>query len=114
MSQIDLKLAAVLKQVRAKPMYFALVEKRAGVGKLMVDKQPINSTKFNTAKKTLGGGKVYKGRCTRNSKGELVFETAEKSPATLAKTLRAVIKQDAGLTLKVDARSAADRAGRRA
>ena len=34
MSQIDVKLAAILKQVRAKPMCFALVEKRTGVGEV--------------------------------------------------------------------------------
>jgi hypothetical protein len=107
MSQIDLKLAATLKQVRAKPVYFALVEKRTGVGRLMVDKQRIKPAKFNTAKTELGGGKIYKGQCTRNSSGILVFETAQKPPPTLARTLKEVIKRDAGLTLKVDARQAA-------
>jgi peptidoglycan hydrolase-like protein with peptidoglycan-binding domain len=74
----------------------------------MVDKHPIKPVKFNTAKKELGGGKIYKGRCTRNSKGVLVFEMAQKPPPTLARTLKEVIKRDAGLMLKVDVCKAAD------
>jgi hypothetical protein len=107
MSQIDLKLAAILKRVRAKPMYFALVERRTGVGKLLVDKFPIRPVKFNTAKKELGGGKIYKGRCTRGWNGALIFEMAQQPPRTLALTLKEVIKRDAGLRVKVEARKAA-------
>jgi hypothetical protein len=108
MTEIDLDLLAALKRAKLKPMYFALVEKRAGEGTLIVHKMPIKLARIAEARKELGGGRIYKGRCSSNSIGGLVFETAKKPPPTLVKTLKLIIRQEAGLTLRVAAQQAVD------
>jgi len=110
MSKIDQDLAAALKTAKkAKPktMYFALVEKKPGEGTLIVSKNAIPAKAITDAQREIGGGKIYKGRCGGDpATGDLVFETARDAPSE--KTLTAVIRRDAGLVLKVEARTAAD------
>src|SRR5262249_54701790 len=103
-------LAGALKTAKTKPMYFALVEKtQVKEGTLIVSKNPIPTKAITEAQKDLGGGgKIYKGRCVPDKTGLLIFETAKDPPATLAKTIKAVILRDAGLPLKVDTRKASD------
>src|SRR5262245_26270205 len=112
MSKIDQDLVAALKRAKTKPMtepmYFALVLKAPGEGTLIVNKNPVKPAAIAEAKKDLGGGQIFKGRCAGDKSGQLVFETAKVPPAYLAKTLKSVIIRDAGLTLKVDAHKAAD------
>ncbi len=104
MSKIDRDLAAALKQAKTKPMNFALVMKAPGEGTLIVSKNKVPSQAIADAKKQIGGGQLIKGRCVGNSAGELIFETPGDPPAVLIKTLKAVIRRDAGLTLPLDAR----------
>jgi hypothetical protein len=107
MAEIDEDLAAALKQARRMPMYFAFVTKGMGQGKLMVFKKPLPASKVAAAKKALGKGMVFRGRCF-GEESRLVFELAKKPPATLAKQLKSIISLEAGLTLRVEARMAAD------
>src|SRR5437868_6022575 len=46
-------------------------------------------------------------RCL-GEQGKVVFELGTEPPSTLAKQLKTVIQRDAGVTLKVEARMAAD------
>jgi len=108
MTTIDRDLVGALKTARQKPMRFVLVLKAPGEGTLIVSKNPISAAAIAQAKQELGGGQVVKGRCSGGSGGELVFETAKEPVANLDKTIRAVIKRDAGLTLKVETRRAND------
>jgi hypothetical protein len=108
MGEIDRDLASALKLAKTKPMRFVLVIKSPGEGTLIVSKNAIKTNAIEEAKESLGGGQVFKGRCSGNEKGVLVFETAKDPPNGFVKTVRAVIKRDAGLLLDVDARRAAD------
>lgn len=107
MPAIDRDLAAALKLALKNPMRFALVLKGPGEGTLVVSKKAIPVGVVAQAKKELGGGLVVRGRC-RGEDGRLVFETAKEPGPNLAKTLKAVIRRDAGMALQVDARRASD------
>jgi hypothetical protein len=107
MAEMDDELTAALKQARRMPMYFALVSKGMGQGKLMVFKKPLPASKVAAAKKALGKGTVFRGRCF-GEESRLVFELAKKPPATLAKQLKSIISRETGLTLRVETRMAAD------
>jgi hypothetical protein len=103
MAKIDADLAGALKKAKTKRMNFVLVEKTAGEGTLIVRSDTISGGKIDEAKRDLGGGKIYKGECfTDPATGDLIFETDSDPPAV--RTLSAVIKLDAGLNLKVNAR----------
>ena len=108
MTTIDRDLAGALKTARQKPMRFVLVVKAPGEGTLIVSKNPISVGTIAQAKQELGGGQVVKGRCSAGPGGELVFETPKEPAANLDKTIKAVIKRDAGLNLKVETRRAND------
>ena len=107
MPRIDRDLAAALKKAKTKAkkdaMYFALVIKAPGEGTLIVNRNQVKPEAIAKAKKDLGGGQIVKGRCSGED-GQLVFATPKEPSPTLAKTIKAVIHHDAGLTLKVDAR----------
>src|SRR5579859_874231 len=107
MSKIDRDLAAALKQAKTKRMNFALVMKAPGEGTLIVSKNKVLAAAIAEAKKELGGGQIYQGKCAGNSSGALIFETPMDPPQTLTKTLKAVIRRDAGMTLELDARKGA-------
>jgi hypothetical protein len=108
MSEINHELVTALKLAKTKAMQFALVAKGPTDGTLLVSKNKIQAKAIAEAKKTLGGGQIYKGRCLGDADGELVFEIAKDPPASLSKTIKTIIHRDAGLTLKVDARKAHD------
>jgi hypothetical protein len=65
------------------------------------------------AKKELGGGQVYSGRCQWES-DQYVFELAVEPPPTLANTIKAVIHHGTGQNVKVLVRFAADLAAEEA
>jgi hypothetical protein len=108
MAKLDKDLAGALKTLKSdkkKRMHFALVEKKEGEGTLIVFRSAVPQDKITEAQKDLGGGKIFKGECFTDPKtGEIIFETTTDPPST--KTLKAVIKLDAGLTFKLDSRKA--------
>lgn len=108
MSKIDHDLAAALKLAKTNAMNFVLVTKSPGESRLIVSKHTIKSPAIDEAKRDLGGGQILRGRCTGDGNGLLVFESTKEPSFTVAKTIKAVITRDAGLTLKVDARKAPD------
>ncbi|MCI0683736.1 MAG: hypothetical protein L0Y71_16645 [Gemmataceae bacterium] len=100
---IDKDLAGALKQAKTRTMNFALVEKKKGEGTLIVNSGDVKSSAIAEAEKAIGGTKTYKGKCfTDENTGELMFETTSDVPSV--DTLKAVIKRDAGMTLKVNSR----------
>lgn len=102
---IDKDLVGALKQAKTKTMNFALVEKKKGEGTLIVNSGDVKSSAIAEAEKAIGGTKTYKGKCfTDEATGELIFETTAEVPSV--DTLKAVIKRDAGLPLKVNSRKA--------
>jgi hypothetical protein len=107
MAVADAALAGALRQAQKTPMCFAFVAQGSSDGKLLVAKKPIPAPEVAEAKKTVGGGQVFRGRCV-GEEGKLVFEVGKEPPATLAKGLKTVITRDAGLTLHVEVRVAPD------
>jgi len=105
MSQIDDKLAAALKQASRTPMNFAFVAKGSTQGKLVVSRTRLTAKEVAEAKRAAGHGKLFRGRCIGKD-GKLVFETAQEPPPTLDNQLRRIIKDQAGLTFKVETRIA--------
>jgi hypothetical protein len=102
------QLTEALKQAKRGPMRFAFVIKGPAEGKLLVARKTIPAKEIAEAKKELGGGKVYRGRC-EGEMGALVCEVAQEPPATLAKQVKALITRDAGPLFKaVEFRVVAD------
>jgi len=95
----DTLLANALKQAKTKPMSFAFVAKGAE-GKLLVNKIKIPPKDTADAKKSLGGGTIFKGRCLFEN-DVMVFEVAKEPPGTLANLIKKLIKNDAALTMNV-------------
>jgi hypothetical protein len=104
---INEELAVALKLAKTRAMNFAFVTKGTNEGTLIVSRKPITLPMVAQARKELGGGRIFKGRCKIDD-GQFVFETAKEPPPTLAKTLKAVIRRDTLLTLRVQARKAPD------
>jgi len=102
MSGIDTNLASKLKQAMSKPMSFAFVAK-GSEGKLIVDRKKVSAKEIADARKEIGGGTIFKGRCVGED-GKLVFEVTKEPPGSLAAQLKKVIKTNAGLVLNVDFR----------
>lgn len=107
MPDVDTKLQAALKQAKTKPMFFAFLGKGASDGLLLVGKVKIPPKDIAEAKKKVGGGTLITGRCV-GEEGSLVFETGKPPPPTLAAQLKKIAARDAGLTLQVTTRQAAD------
>jgi tetratricopeptide (TPR) repeat protein len=103
MPEIDAELSSALKQARRAPMRFAFVAKGPSEGKLRLAKKSVPAKDVAQARKDLGGGLVWKGRCF-GEEGLLIFEVPKEPPATLAKQLKTIITRDAGMTLKVEVR----------
>jgi len=61
--KVDTKLAASLKQARQAPQRFAFVAKGAAEGKLLLGKKPVPAPAVAEARKEVGGGLVFRGRC---------------------------------------------------
>ncbi len=106
MAGVDAKLADSLKHAKTNPMFFTFVAK-GNEGKLLVDKKKINAKDADTAKKACGGGTIYKGRC-QAEEAKMIFHVGKEVPAALNALTKKIIKQDAGLTLDVEYRFAAD------
>ena len=103
----DTKLATALRQAKQTPMFFAFVAKGSTEGVLIVAKKKIPAKEINEAKAESGGKKVFRGRCTYED-GKMVFEMGTEPPGTLAKQLKAVINEAAGMMMQVETRVAAD------
>jgi hypothetical protein len=103
----DTKLVTALRQAKQQPMLFAFVAKGASEGALIVSKKKIPIKEINEAKQETGGKKVIRGRCVGED-GKMVFEVAKEPPSTLAKQLKKVIQESAGMMLQVETRVAAD------
>ncbi len=108
--QKDTKLTAAIRQAKAAsveaPSSFAFVAKGSDDGALVVSKKKVSAPEVEAAKKACGGKTVFRGRCFGED-DNLVFELSKEPPGTLAKQLKSVISQSAGLTLKVVTRAAA-------
>ncbi len=103
---IDKDLQAAIKQAKAgRPMRFAYVAKGME-GKLLLGKT-ITPKETAEAKKEVGGGQVYLGKCVGED-GTLFFEVVKEPPASLAAQIKRRLKEDAGLTLPVEFRTKAD------
>lgn len=102
----DKELATALRQAKSKPMFFAFIAKGTE-GKLLVEKKKVSAKDISDAKKELGGGMIFRGRA-KGEEGTIVFELAKEAPGTLAALTKKIIKRDAGLTLDVEYRVAAD------
>src|SRR5215813_8800391 len=101
MPKVDSQLLANLKLAKTTPMRFAFVTKGPTECRLLLAKKPpVPPKEIAEAKKELGGGQVYLGRC-RWENDQYVFELAKEPPGALAKEVRAVIARDAGLHLNV-------------
>jgi hypothetical protein len=103
----DAALTTALKQAKTRAMFFAFVAKGTSDGALIVSKPKIATKQVAETKKKVGGSVVFRGRCV-GEEGKLVFEVAKEPPSGLAKQLKTIIARDAGLTLKVEVRVAAD------
>lgn len=103
----DAKLATALRQAKQQPMFFAFVPKGTIDGALLVAKKKISTKEVNEAKAEIGGKKVLRGRCVGED-GKLVFELAKEPPGTLAKQLKKVIHESAGMMMGVECRVVAD------
>jgi hypothetical protein len=107
MPQLDPQLATALKQAKTVPQCFAFVAKGASEGKLLLARKSVPAREVADARKALGGGLIFRGRCGGDD-GKLVFEVPKEPPSTLANQLRALIRREAGLTLPVEVRAASD------
>jgi hypothetical protein len=96
---VNAELTNALKMAKTKPMFFAFVAK-GSEGTLLVEKAKIPAKKTADAKKDLGGGTIFKGRCLFED-GSLVFEVPAEPPGNLAALLKKHIKSDAGLMMDV-------------
>lgn len=97
----DATLAAAIKKAKSNPMEFGFVAK-GSEGNLMVDRK-VAAKDVMEAKKTLGGGTVYRGRCFEEN-GLLVFEVAKEPPSALAGIIKKTIRDSAGLSMNVEVR----------
>lgn len=114
MPDVDTRLATALKQAKTAAMRFAFVAKGSGEGRLMlVKKPPVPPKEIAEAKKELGGGQVFQGRC-RWENDQYVFELAKEPPGTLANTIRTIIHKEIGQLFKVTCKAAADLAAEEA
>src|SRR5581483_7182486 len=86
-------------------MMFAFAHKGSS-GSLMMDRK-ITGKDAAKAKEKAGGGTVFRGRCFGED-GQMIFEVAKEPPAALEAAIRRTINLEAGLSLKVVVRFAAD------
>jgi hypothetical protein len=101
---VDTELVNALKAAKTKPMFFAFVAKGTEC-KLLVAKAKIPAKVTAEAKKSSGGGTLFKGRCQFESEtSTMVFEVPKAPPGTLAASIKKVIKTDAGQTMNVEVR----------
>lgn len=95
----DKKLFAGLKRARTQPMFFAVVVRNAREGKLLISKSRIRPSDVSAAKKSLGGGRALLGQC-RYQSGSYHFVLKKEPPMTLARMIKRIAKEQAGLLIK--------------
>jgi peptidoglycan hydrolase-like protein with peptidoglycan-binding domain len=98
MADIDAELVANLKAAKGKKMFFTFVAKGPGDGKLIVSKKKIAPKEASEAKKALGGGTIYTGKCM-GPISDLIFFVAKEAPASVEAAVKKVVKRDAGMTI---------------
>jgi hypothetical protein len=100
MATIDPKLVKSLSAARNSRLSFALLVKGSD-GKLFVDRSRIGTAEIAAAKKEIGGGTLYQGKCQGEENGSvLVFEVASKPPDNLDDPTKKIIKKSTGLSFK--------------
>jgi hypothetical protein len=102
----DAKLLANLKQAIASKMFFAFIQTKDMDGILIVSRVKISQHEILRAKREMGVRTVVTGTCFGHS-SNMVFQV-NKEVSGLAKLLMKVVKQDAGLTIKVNVQLAGD------
>jgi hypothetical protein len=102
---IDQELTKALKLARQNKMFFVFVAKGSAEGKLIVQKRTIPPRLISEAKAEIGGGTPFKGLCY-GEEGVMIFEMEKQPPSSLTNHLKRVIREDAGLNLKVEIRVA--------
>ncbi len=95
----DMELYSGLKRARTQPMFFALVVRSASVGKMLISKMKVKPSDISEAKKALGGGRVLGGRCLYQN-GSHHFILKQEPPATLARLIKRMAKEQAGIIIK--------------
>jgi hypothetical protein len=103
---MDAVLVANLRKAKSSKCHFAMIVKGSG-GKLLVAGKKIAAKDIAEAKKEAGGGTAVSGTCFGDD-GGLIFETDGPPAATWKKTASAIIKADAGMTVKVEFRQKGD------
>lgn len=102
--EVDKDLQKFLLQAKQKkPRYFVFVPK-GQEGKLIVSKKKIKPGDIASAKKEVGGSKVYAGVCCGVGGANVVFELTDKEPSGGSRVLKRLIAENAGLKLKPEFR----------
>ncbi|MDX1944282.1 MAG: hypothetical protein SFU86_02665 [Pirellulaceae bacterium] len=95
----DEELRAGINQARKKPRNFALVAKGSSAVKLIVSKKPIKASDVQKAKTEAKGNIVVEG-VVQGEGTELVFQTVGEEPSIKVLTIKELINEQTGLTLK--------------
>jgi hypothetical protein len=103
----DKALKIGLKRARSQDMYFALVFKGATEGTLLISKMKVKPAAVTEAKKELGGGRVMRGKVSY-ANGDHHFVTKQDPPATMAKLIKKLAKEHAGILIKPICRGGGD------
>ncbi|MFT5422917.1 MAG: hypothetical protein ACI89L_000686 [Phycisphaerales bacterium] len=94
----DPELETMLKQARKKPRNFAAAMKGSDIA-LAVSKKAIKSAQIKELKAKVGASKCAVGIC-QGEGSTMVFRTTDALPDKAAKLLKALIKEEAGLSMK--------------
>jgi hypothetical protein len=103
----DKELNQALRRAKTDQMFFAVIAKSAAAGKLLMNRGKIQGSAIADAKRELGGGQALRGLCIGED-GTHVFYFRDNPPATMPQLLKALAKNDAGLTIRVECRGKAD------
>lgn len=103
----DKELKIGLRRARTQEMFFALVFKGATEGKLLISKMKVKPAIVTEAKKDMGGGRVLRGKVSY-ANGDHHFVTKQDPPATMAKLIKKLAKEQAGIMIKPICRGGGD------
>lgn len=94
------ELQAMLKQAKKKPRNFAAAMKGSDIA-LVVSKKAIKTSQIKELRAAVGASKCAVGVC-QGEGSTMVFRTTDPLPDKAAKLLKALIKEEAGLSMKVE------------
>lgn len=103
----DKELKLGLRRARTQEMFFALVFKGSSEGKLLVSKMKVKPAIIAETKKEMGGGRVLRGKVSY-ANGDHQFVTKQDPPATMAKLIKKLAKEQAGIMIKPICRGGGD------